>query len=536
MNPMTLALSTHPPGLGPRAHLLAASALAALAATTPAPAQLPTGHLAVAAFASGSQPGAILHFDPATQQLTPVGGAIPQYVNSIAVDAATGDYYVGGTGSGTSPAPGQILRLSLYGSTVTASTLHAQLPSPYYTVPALTMDERGDLIVAANSSTNGQVFRVARNSGVVTPLTPSPLPLRINAMTGKDVIYVGLIGASSQPSEIWRIDANGTTTPVATTAGVVSGNQWLTGLALGPDSDELWASGFGNPSLFKVYLDYVPGTSPTVTPVPLVSSPLNDVRYDDGTQRFYFCSTQASPNQVWSVDRYGNYWTLQTAMAVSNVGVLSQMAFAPQPGELSLLPCSVSASVSQAVPLETTLHGLPGELGLIYLSGVQFTGFGFFPLATPLVISAFNNGQLRLPPLPFPVDPSWMDTAIYLGEARLDQYGNVLEHEPLAATFAMQDKIDWPEKLDADPGTLRPWKHSFGPYVFPNTLKVNNTGPATVYLMERDLGPPAGPWHLVAVIHGGDPSVFVGPGWAQLKEYRVEIVGGPAAKTTVNWN
>lgn len=536
MNPTTFASPVQPPASCRRPQHLAAPALAVLALATLAAAQLPTGNLAVGAFASGGQPGGILHFDPVTHAVTPVGGAVPPNINSLVVDAATGDHFVGGTGAGPSPAPGQILRLVLHGSTVIASVPFAQLPSPYSSVPALAMDERGDLIAAGNSSSSGSVFRINRNSGVVTPLVPSPLPMRINAMTGTDIVYVGMIGTSaSQPSEIWRIDPNGTTTFVATTAGLVTGSQFLSGLALGPDRDELWVSGFGSPSLFKINLDYSTGTSPATTPVPLVGSMVNDVRYDDGTQRFYFCSTQSTPNQVWSVDRYGSYWSLQTAMAVSNVGVMSQMAFAPQPGELSLLPCSVTANVIETVPLQTTLHGRDGEFGLIYLSGVQFAGLGFYSLATQLTMDAFSNGQVRLPPLPFPVEPGWMDTSFYLGAARFDSSGYLLEHEPLAATFSLENKPCWPVKLDADPATARPWKHGFGVYVVPMSLKVENTGPATVYLMERDAGPPPGPWTLHSVIHAGE-TANAAPGWAQIKEYRVEIVGGPGAKTTVHWN
>jgi hypothetical protein len=449
-----------------------APALLGCALVGAAPAQIPRGEFAVGSFSLGATPGGIVFVDPAANASVAVTGLPNPDLNALLYDPYSADAFVGGLFAGD----GHIRRVAMSGTAVTGEILFVDLASGG-SIKDLELDLDGDLVASSESG----IWRVDRASAAATPINASPFPGFVNAVAASDAIYAAVYVGSSSPSTIHRLYRDGTSELVATTAGVVTGNQILSGLALGPGETELWACGFGVPSIVRVAVENA-GIQVPVQGVPGVPMGLADIDYDPAANLFYAVTSGALPHTAWVIDPSGPVPTASTlgSFPPGPLGVPSGITVHDAGTRLVLQPGSVLTSLPGAATVEIALHGPPGEFGLIAVSALN----GVFYVQELAIGVVGADGRFALPAFTFPVGPSMDGAVVRLGFARISPSGVLLEVDPYAAALAFDDAEGWARTLDGHPLCTQPIKIPAG-----KKIRVRNDGPDPAKLQTWSLAP-----------------------------------------------
>jgi len=492
-----------------------------------AAAQLPAdSFFTVSGFANTTtgRAGGLVHVDPVGNTSIPLTGAFCRDLNAVLVDPGTGDFFAAGisvTGGGC-PGDGLVRRLTVSGHQVVAETVLAALPGG--SVNGLALDPDGNVIASQFSpSTGGTLWRIDRRTGSALPLNAVPFPAGVNAITGSQEFYVAVTGpTSSSPSTIYRVDLDGSIEQVATTSGLVTGNQFISGLALGAEGRELWVTGFGNPSVVVFDLTANGGRPPHPgRAMPLIPQSLNAIAWDVDRAGFWLTSAGAVPNGLWFVDPATNPPTVTGVSSFPTLpfGVPSGITLPPARNTLDVFPRVIQ--VGRSATMELAVHGRPGDTGY-----VGITQIGQTPVLALLGSGPIgSNGALVLPSLPLPpLPPELSGLTVRFGFA-VAAPGS-LHFAPAGAAVKVADKHEDTIVVDDDPSTQ--YKYPvFKPDGFqqpPGTrLKIRNAGPAVVVLQEyREL---QNEWIDFTRLSATDPqSLIIGNGGSSNFKWRVKLV------------
>lgn len=449
-------------------------------------------------------------------------------LNSIYYDGYSGNFLAGGLFMPGSPCPsaGQIRRIIMSGSSVVSESLFATIPSAFPApVSTLGADMNGDYIAASFT----HVWRANRSTGSCSAVTSSALSGIATAVTGRSIFYAAVTGFfPGGPSSIYRIQ-EGNAVQVASTAGIVAGVHFVSGLALGPDEDSLWAAISGpNPTPSLIKFD----RSQIFPPYPaqgfsLIGQPLSDIKFDGAAGVFY--TSTSGVDEVWSVNPTNPPTASQLTWFPGTIpwGNSTGLTVNNFPDGLTVYPRNITATAVSVATLEIALHGPPGELGV---TGI--TALDGMPFLFPLGFGTFGlDGRYALPALTFAVVPSMADHVVTFGYARISG-GALVALDLTASTLFFDAKPQITEDLNFTAGDEVPevvWVDIFAG----STFKIKNAGPSTVNVYEALTGGQIFLFSLTAGQSGSWQNTS-----AVTKTVKVKLIASPPGTdhATISWN
>ena len=462
--------------------LLAALCFWLVAAVTGV-AQPPPADFMVSGVQVGSDPGGMWMLSVPPPPVSPVclfvTGTYCTDIGDLLYDPWSGNIITGGitTLGGTCPGNGQIRRVIMNGNIVSSETLFSTIPSAFPApVLGLVHDSNGHYICASGQD----VWRVNRWTGVCSTVNSSPFFGICTAVAEQSILYAAVDGlVTGATVTIFRVDTDGNAIPVGSTLGIVSGAHFVSGLALGPDQESLWASIMyvspGAPSLVK--FDLSSGIPPFLGQgLTIIAEPLSDIEFRGGaTPRILV--TGGTFDSVFVVDPLLNPPTVSQVACFPGLtpwGSSSGITLNRAGNELFIFPSNVDVGSATSATFDIALHGTPGNFGVMGITSVNGA-----PFLLVLGSGVFGiDGRLSLPQLMVGLSSAMANTTLSFGYAEfIPGFGAVIEL--YEAALFLTAKSQTAKKLNEKPNDHIPKQIVLE--VDPGeTVKVTNGGPDAV--------------------------------------------------------